>query len=195
MAAPYATFADVASYLGVTLSAGQETECTTLLTAAQAEVERRCRQAWNLDPILDERYWLKQDWLNLLSNPVTSVQAIRIRTPRPGDTWLTLNAGSDYELIDTNEGLVSFAYGYHGRHVMAGVDYTPNRPVPSDVALATVLIGAASIYRSLNSDRLGITKAQLESAVQIAYTEEGIALSIPPRALEIIAHHTRVVVV
>jgi hypothetical protein len=178
----YTTNSAVAAFLGLTLTAGQQSEADTLIGSAEQYIDRETRRGWILPPITGERYNLTTPTIYLRSHPITSVQSIVTRTQAIGDAPYTAIAGVDYEVFDLLLGQINFSSGFHGPRAVALVSYTPNLPVPADIALCATLIVAETLARALFPGRLGVKQADPERGVRIVYTAYGDAMAVPPLA-------------
>lgn len=186
MSKGYTTNAAIASFLGLTFSGDQQSEADTLIGAAEAYIDRETRKGWLLGPITGERYNLTTPTLYLRSHPIISVQSVITRTQAIGDPPYTAIAGVDYEVFDLNLGQINFSSGYSGPRAVALVSYTPNLPVPGDIALCATMIVANSLYPALNPGVYGLASAQVDKDVVMKYTSDASQLLIPATAQRII---------
>lgn len=187
MAKGYCVHSDVAALLGLTFTTAQEAACDALIAAAEAYIDRGTHRAWLVGPITGERYNLKSPTLYLKSRPVTSVQSVQTRTQAVGDTLYTAIAGVDYELFDANLGQINFSGGYSGPRAVALVSYTPNLgTVPADIAHAAALIVANTMTPMLVPDSYGIAEMRFGRETGLKFDDNGITITIPQTAQQII---------
>jgi hypothetical protein len=176
----------VAAFLGMTFTTEEQAEATALIPMASALIDRETRRGWLVPPITGERYNLTTPTLYLKSHPITSVQSIVTRTQAIGDTLYTAIAGVDYEVFDLNLGQINFSSGYSGPRAVALVSYTPNLPVPPDIALCATMIVANTMSNALLPDAFGVTEVRLGRLTGIKYDENAVTLSIPVQAQAIL---------
>lgn len=179
-----------------TLTSDQQDQATTLMGAAETLIDRETRRQWMVPAITGERYDLTLPVLYLTQAPVTSVESIATRTTQVGDTPTTLTAGTDYELIDPTLGQIVFASGYGAADPgaprlqwapsIAFVSYTPNRPVPADISHVATLICAHSLYMTLNNDRWGIERAQVQGVNMTVQYDGALTQLVVPDAAQTI---------
>lgn len=211
----YCTVEQVVRHLGKALSGDQELLAIDLIATAESYIDLLTRQGgWLLDPLVDERYELRNvaNAISLRSAPVAAVQRVLVRTHQVGDPGQVLTAGTDYELQDARAGLLVFAASYGtaagytdyagsagfneaGRLIGSGwslysyclVSYMPDKPVPADIARCAVLLSAHWLVHALNPDWLGLASFSINMH---KYTfSEAIAKDlIPPEAAAIIQH-------
>jgi hypothetical protein len=181
----YCVNADIAAYLGRTLTTAQQSEADTIIGAVETYIDRETRRAWILPPITGERYDLISPTLYLRHRPITSVQSIITRTQALGDTLYTAIAGVDYEVFDLALAQINFSSGYSGPRAIALVSYTPNVPVPSDISLCATLIAANTMTTTLLPDSFGLQKVQFGRETSLQFTD-GVTLTVPPQAQAIL---------
>lgn len=191
----YCAIADIAGLLGITLTAAQQTEATSLIGSTEVYIDRETNFGWLIPPITAEQYDLHKPYVYLRRAPVTSVQTVQTRTNAVGDVPVTLTANVDYELLDANLGLVTFVSGYWGKFSEALISYTPNLPVPADITYATTLIVANSLTYTILPDSFGIAQARFGRLTGLTFRESGAVLTVPVAAREILdAYRKRIIV-
>lgn len=191
----YTSAANVAAYLGLTLTTTQTAQATALLPTIQTYIDTETRRTWTQPPITGEIYDLPNPYdagviqideagypipsslqngaqpppttIYLLSAPVASIELVQVRTRLVGDVPLTLQANIDYELQNPTTGELVFGLGYGGPSAYALVSYTPLTPLPTDVALAATMLLAHWLRFSLFPERFGV---QTERNGQRAYS-------------------------
>lgn len=205
----YTSAAAVGAYLGRTLTSAQITQATALLAAAEQVVDSIANTTWLTGQVVAEQYNLvnRGTRLYLAQKPVTSVEAVIIRSYRPNDAGVLLNqASGDYELLDPLAGLLvlsgtysnsaSFStYGdsggsaiyseggtllHHGQFSgqVALVSYTPVQVVPPAISLATSMLAAFWITNQIEPARYGLT--EIRSADQAKRISDALAQGVIP---------------
>src|SRR5438309_5624221 len=157
----------VGQYLGsISLTADQIALATQYLDSVESFIDARTgrvnRRSWLQPAQTNELHRLERNHLALNYAPVTSIAQIQQRTTQVGDTWTTLTAGTEYEMIDTTRGIVQFVAGHRGFHTLVQVSYTPNSPVPAEITEAALMIVSTSLLRSIKADRLDLSELQLD---------------------------------
>lgn len=192
MPGSYCTNAAVAAFLGLTLTASQQSAADTLILAAGAYIDRETRRAWLVPPITGEQYPLVTPTVYLRSHPVASVQQVRTRTTAVGDLFYTAIAGVDYELFDPALGVLRFSSGYSGPSAYAFVDYTPAlSTVPADIALAATLIVANNLTSAIVPDSFGLSQVQFGRETGLKFEDNGVTLTVPVQAQQILDGYRR----
>lgn len=203
----YTDASGVNTYLGT--SAAPQPVPAAYLAAAEQVVDALSKTSWLDGQIVAEQYLLPNRGIRLYLRraPVTSVDAITVRSFLPGDTGQVLTAGTDYELIDPTGGLVALSgvyssaayystYGnYGGSEIynesgtilnqgqftgqVALVTYTPVQVVPPAVSLATAQLVAFWLVNQIDPGRYGLSGMRTaDESVQVeAAFAQGV---IPP---------------
>ena len=185
----YTTAAAIASYLGRALTAPQLAQAAALVGAVESYIDGTTRRGWLLPPVAGERYDLFGPEIYLRSAPVASVEALSTRSRRVGDVQTALTAGTDYELVDPDQGLVLLAGGLipdfstsdipawttigprRGTPARyATVSYTPNLPVPADIAQAAAQLAAFWLVNQLDPARYGIARISYGHELTLAFS-------------------------
>jgi hypothetical protein len=145
----YTSVERVEHHTGRTFDAAQRAECSLLLPVAESWIDGYTRRTWGTQtPIAGEVHgleaptwprgagavdvvydltWYPPLTVRLRVRPVAAVTAVAVRTTAAGSAPQALTAGTQYELLDAEQGLLSVANGYGGW--LALVDYTPAVPV------------------------------------------------------------------
>lgn len=187
MAKGYCSHTDVSNLLGVTFTAAQNSEADTLIGMAENYIDRETRRGWIIPAITGERYNLRTATLYLRYRPVTSVRQVRTRTQAINDLLYTAIANVDYEVFDLNLGQINFQPGYAGPRAVAFVDYTPNLDaVPADIAQAAAMIVANTMKPLLLPDAYGIAETRFGRETGLKFNDNGITITIPEMARELI---------
>lgn len=209
----YCTSGDVAAYLGRALDSAQTPRAAALVAIAETYIDRVTRRGWLLPPIVGERHEVLAAEIYLLRAPVASVQAVRLRSRRVGDVATTLVAGSDYELLDADQGLLQLAGGFAADYEGAGlpawtsvgprsgipstyvaVDYTPDLPVPGDIALAAAQLVAHWLDLQLDPSRFGVAAVQFGAEVRITYDKAHVDRVVPQEIADTLLGYREVII-
>lgn len=154
----YCTIDDVASWLGVTLSAEQAEQGDRLIEAAEVEMDGLMNRGFLLGTVTNERHEARfQVWLRNL--PVTSITAVAGRViDDPNEVWETI-APADYELISGVNGLMTVA-GTWAYEVLR-VTYVQTAVVPADLRQACAELVASKLQTTLNPALYGVDAVTL----------------------------------
>jgi hypothetical protein len=147
----YTTHAKVAAYLGMTLSAGQQTLITNdLEPAMRLYIDRYTGRSWETSsPVTAELHTVYGGVVYLKQRPVTAITAASYRSQSIGSESTALTSGSTYELLDATNGTM-LAYVPDGS--LVSVSYTHSgTAVPADIAHAATLLVSANLYDALLS--------------------------------------------
>ena len=160
----YALAADVALFLGRTLSADQTTEATALLAAASAYVDRYTGQTWVAATVTGEIQTVRDGMIRLDRRPISGVTTVSVRGVYLGASSTVLTSPTGYEIINAAEGqlLIGANDG-----AMATVTYTAAPTVPDDIEQATIMLAsywlgaaitpAGLVYSKIKSDEEELT--------------------------------------
>lgn len=203
----YTTAANVAAFLGLTFTSGQTSQATALVSIAEDVIDTWTRRGWLLPQIEAEQHDLLTDHIYLDNAPVTSVDLVQARTRQIGDPWVTLTALSDYELINVKKGDLQISYGWSGGSdpmlfgtgygypfsYLLAVTYTPNLPVPGDIAQAATQMVAHWMFHQVSPNLYGLTK---DSSGELGITIDAAVAQgmLPPGAALLIKGRRRVLV-
>ncbi len=181
----YCTKADVAAYLGITLTAGQQTQCDDLILKAEARVDQMTRRAWLTGPQTDEIGLVRCDIERALGYiytkyyPIASVASVKVRSTAfdATDTTLTANASSEgYQLYDLSSGLIYVPRSYVG--YISRVSYTPVATMPQDLELAVIQLVAHWLQAALQPETAGIESYSIGQDLTVKYRSSA-GYSIP----------------
>ena len=191
---PYTDATAIAGYLGVTLTAGQQTQAGVLANAATAWIDRYTGRSWQDDgSVTDELHEVVGDTVYLKNRPVTAVSSVKVRARYADAGVTTLDSGS-WELLDAANGVL-LILGW-ASDSLALVSYTHTATaaaVPDDVALAATMIAASWLGQALRPNTQGVESVsvgQNDIAVKFAASRG----SVPAEALAILNGYRRVVV-
>lgn len=183
----YCVYADVASFLGVTLTSGQQTRATDLIASTTIDVDNETNRGWLVGVQTSERHERSRYWrqdLYVRYAPIVSVQAITGRGYL-GDVETALVAGTDFELVDAEAGLLRLLYPSSWERVL--VSYTPVDTVPLPIRDATAEWVAAKMLPSLRPDTYGIESYSLpDLSVRFSKT---VTESIPQNVADTLAKY------
>lgn len=148
---PYTTHAKVSAFLGVTLTAGQQSLVTDALEpAVSAYIDRFTGRSWGgASPVTGEQHTVLGGVVYLKNRPVTAITAATVRTLSIGSEPSALAEGS-YDLVDAANGvlLVSATDG-----ALLSVSYThAATTAPADIQHAATMLVAAQLHDALLSD-------------------------------------------
>jgi hypothetical protein len=146
----YADAADVATYLGRDLSDAEVAQVQIAIDAASAFVDSYTGRTWTGAAIVAELHTVFGPYVYLDRTPVTAISAVTSRTADIGAVPATLAAGSDYELLDAERGLVRHSAA--DRSILA-VSYTVTAIVPDPVKLATTMLAAGWLAVTSDTNR------------------------------------------
>lgn len=186
----YTTPALVAAQLGVAFTPEQATAVDALIAAAEVAIDRYVGRAWLVpSPVGPETHRLRGDRLTLVSYPVTAVTVAEARSAAIGAAWRPLVAGTDYELLDSQRGLVSVrcwpSYDVvvnttsYPAESLARFTYTVPQPlaVPLDVGRAATLTVA-----DWAAGLAGTGAAAVGGASRVSVAQGDVVLEYPDSA-------------
>lgn len=183
--AAYTDAAKIAAYLGLTLTAGQQTQAGVMADAATAWVERRTGRSWQAAAVADEAHEVI-DGAVYLHRAVTAVASVKVRA-RTVDAIVTTLGTDAWELLDAASGVLLVVAE---SEVLALVSYTPASTVPADIQLAATMVASSWLQPSLAPQTEGIESASVgQSDAQVKFRAERGA--VPAKALEILREYTR----
>jgi hypothetical protein len=153
----------------LTFTDAQRAECSLLIPVAEQWIDDKTGRVWGtVSAVAAESYvvraapwtegsspvdvvydlsWYPPATLQLRTRPVASIQSVSVRTSAIGSTLQALTAGTQYELLDAEQGLLNVANGYGGW--LALVSYTPAVSVPPRIELAATKLVAYWMRGSL----------------------------------------------
>jgi hypothetical protein len=152
----YTTAANIAAYLGVTLTAGQQTQAGICAQAASDWIDVYKARSWQDDgTVADELHVPVGDRVYLNNRPVTAVSAVSTRQRIVGADWNLLDS-SEYELLDATNGVLLISgWADPGLDVKASYTHTATAP-PSQIALAATIIAASLLGPTLRPNTSGL---------------------------------------
>lgn len=180
----YATNTDVATYLGRSLSVGQQAQTDFLLDAASAWIDQYTGRVYSTTSPATELNTIVGPLMYLKNTPVLTVSSVNVRAMTPGAQNTPLEAGSGYELLDASKGIILFGtqidigvysslpwLGY-----IASIVYTYTGGVPANIKLATILLAAYKLQYTLNPMSQRIRSLNDNRAISVTFQDE----EIPP---------------
>lgn len=165
----------VVQELGEDLTAPQLDQAADLIAAAESVVDRETGRAWvATSPTTDELHVVDSAFVYLKNRPVTAVTSVKARRGYVGSPDVTLIAGTDYELMSAERGLLNVAYGGsirgdvvrndsagYGGHLLK-ITYTHATPVDSEIQKITTELVAAWMRRRMGgADTAGLKSYRL----------------------------------
>lgn len=167
MARGYTTAQLTQQELGVDLTAPQLDQVADLIADVEAFIDRYTGRAWIVtSPHTDELHSVYSPVVYLRNRPVTAVTSVKARSAHIGATETTLTAGTQYELLDAANGILTVSNGYPFDVVinteggyegyLLKVTYTSSTPVPGDIQHAATLLAAEWMLPRLNPDYQGV---------------------------------------
>lgn len=148
----YTTADKVAAFLGLTLSAGQESLITDdLEPAMSAYIDRYTGRSWGVSsPVSNELHTVYGRAVYLKNKPVVAITAVSYRSPAIGATGTALTSGDTYELLDATTGMLMVSAPLGS---LLTVSYTHGATsVPADIAHAATLLVAAQLHDATLAD-------------------------------------------
>jgi hypothetical protein len=169
----------VARYLGRTLTTEQMDQADALIASAEAWIDRRTHRAWLVaSPIVDELHQLDGAVLYLKQRPVTSVSSVKVRSASVGATETALVAGTDYELLDPVNGVLSLGSSTYLGY-LAKVSYVHSGPpVPEDIALAATMLVATFLQPALDGVGANVQSYRVGGELQVTFTEDDLPKAV-----------------
>jgi hypothetical protein len=181
----YCTVNQVASFLGRTLTAGEQVEATRLITAATAEIDGETNRAWLQGAITNEAIYFPYPAVWLRYTPVASVEAVRARTGLEADE-VVLTVNVDYEVRDLAAGLIVLTNPFPFQRVT--VDYTQVADVPGDIEQACIELVASRLSAALYPGSYGVDSIQLPDYT-VRYSRAHVQEAYPPNVARILARN------
>lgn len=178
----YCTYADVADLLGLDLTSAQTAQTDALIERAESFLDRETGRAWLTGAQTDEEHYYPGRYIHLKYAPISSVSAVTGRSGI-GETEETLTANDDYEVRDTDSGLLYLVYPETYDRIR--VDYTPVATVPADIKLACAEIVANWLQPHLNPGTYGLDSYSLPD-LTVRYARSHVQSAVPPSAQRII---------
>jgi len=172
----YCTTAEIESFLGVTFTAGQVTQCAAQIEATEVAFDRESNRAWLTGAIVDEAHWWPARKLFVNYSPMATLTSVKGRL-RGLTTDDVLVAGDDYEVIFLATGEIYIFYPQLYNRIK--VSYTPVATVPADIRQAIIEWVAAQMQPSLNPDSFGVEKITMPD-YSIQYSKAVLQGVMPP---------------
>lgn len=189
----YTTHTAIAAYLGVTLTAGQQAQATTLAQAASDWIDRYVGQSWQDDgSVTDELHTPVGDRVYLNNRPVAAVSAVSTRSPMIGTDWALLDS-DEYELLDAANGVLLISgWADPGLGVKATYTHTATT-APTPVGLAATMIAASWLAPTLAPQTNGIESIAVgQNDVNVKFSAD--RGDVPAEAMRLLAVYRRFVI-
>lgn len=178
----YCTYADVADLLGLDLTSAQTSQTDALIERAESFLDRETGRAWLTGAQTDEEHYHPGRYIHLKYAPISSVSAVTGRSGI-GETEETLTVNDDYEVRDTDSGLLYLVYPETYDRIR--VDYTPVATVPAGIKLACAEIVANWLQSHLNPGTFGLDSYSLPD-LTVKFSRSHVQSAVPPNAQRII---------
>lgn len=192
--AAYTDAAAIANYLGVTLTAGQQTQAGVLAQAASDWIDEYKGRSWQQEtPVADELHTLLGDRVYLNNRPVTAVSSVQTRAAAfVGFGWTTLAEGQ-YELLDGANGLLLIAGWSASSDALVQVSYTHTATEPpSTIALAATMIASSWLQPTLAPQTAGLESVAVgQNDVNVKFRKD--RGDVPTEALRLLGSRAFVV--
>lgn len=175
----YCTADDVAAFLGLTFTAGQETHCDNLIERAETDIDGQTGRGWLVGAQTDEIHFPMGRLVFVRYTPVASIDGITGRT-NLGEAEEALTADEDFELRDADSGLILLETTGYERLL---VSYTPENSVPNDIKQATIELVAARMQPVLQPGSFGLDSFSLPD-LTVRFARSHIQAAMPPTVQE-----------
>lgn len=189
---PYTDSAAINAYLGRTLTADEEAQATVCATAASGLIDKYTGQTWVGTSIVAEQHTVYGSCVYLDRAPMTAISAVTARSLDIGAVPTTLAAGSDYELLNAQLGLLRV--GVADRSLVA-VSYTAPGTVPPEVQLAATMLAAGWFALSGDSNRnsTDIKSFSVGQELTVQYFDQQANGGMPAQVAALLAPYKRLV--
>lgn len=178
----YCTYSDVQAFLGLTFTAGQQTQCAALIEQAEAFIDSETNRGWLMGAQTNEAFYHPGSKIFVRYTPVTTVSAITGRASMGADE-VTLTVTTDYELRDAEAGYIYLVSPASYYQIL--VDYTPVSTVPADIKRACVELVATWMQSSLNPTSFGLDSYSLPD-LTVKYNRSYNQVAMPPTVQAVI---------
>lgn len=174
MAKGYTDAAQVAAYLGVTLTDDQDAQAAALVAPAEAWLDAYTGRAWLTGAVTGEVYTAPGALLQLRQWPVASIESITATRQAYTDAeTTTLTANSDYQARDLSRGLVWVApwlfYDY------LTVAYTPTATLPATIQQAATMLVAEWLRPALDGVSSAVKSYSAFGQVSVTFRDEPVS--------------------
>lgn len=155
----YTTAALVADWLGVTLTAAQQTHAATLIEQAESAIDDYCHRGWLMGTQTNEIHRpYGRAAVYLKYAPISSVTTVLGRSGL-GEAEETLTVDDDYEVMDVESGYIRLVYPASYDRVR--ITYEPRSTIPKAIERAATELVAMWIQSHLRPDTYGLEMLQL----------------------------------
>jgi hypothetical protein len=180
----YCTADEVAAFLGLTFTAGQEAQAEALIERAEAEIDGATERGWLVGEQSDEVHYPLGRLIFLRYAPVESVEEITGRISLGGaETALTEEV--DYEVRDLESGLIRLVTLGYERLL---VSYTPVDSVPGDIKQATIELVANRMQPSLQPNSYGLDSYSLPD-LTVNFARSHVQAALPPAVQQVVERY------
>ncbi len=171
----YTTIAEVAAYLGLTLSAAQEAEATSLILKAEAHVDRKTGRVWKVATVTAEQHDLEGPSVFLRTVPVSSITSI-VGTLDSSPLETALTADVDYWLLDPVAGELHVECWKSYDRIE--VTYASNSSIPEELGLAATMLVAHWLTPALMPDSFGVEQMQAGSDLSVKFRPSTVPFTV-----------------
>jgi hypothetical protein len=186
----YIDQADLSAYLGRALTDAEAAQADTVIDAACAAIDRYLGRGWDPGTVEDELHTVQSPTIRLRRAPVAAVTTVRARPAYLGAAWSTLTAGTHYELVDAENGVV-FVSSADG--TILEFTYTATDTAPAPVVLAAQVLSAAWLTGSAGVHRAqGIRRYSIGGELSVEYADT-VGGGLPPEVTRLLAGYRRLV--
>lgn len=189
----YATAADVAKYLNMDLSAGQEDIVDLYISAAESWLDTTLHRAWLEDTALTEIPTLvKSDIVRVNKPKITTLTSITAYPSTDDDSAIELDATCQYKLIDAEKGTI-YVPGAWGLYRVQVV-YTPDADAPPDVIkLACMILASSNLYATLNAgaDPNAIKSYTVGGELSVTFRDAALIGRVPSQVYTFLEEYLR----
>lgn len=165
---PYITTIDLEKFLGRTLQAKEAAQADVVIGTAGELIDRKSGRSWLGGPVTvtGEIQMATGGRIRLHHAPIASISSLAVRAVGIGTTSYPYVAGTSYELIDAQNGIVLVA-AVDGS--MVTTTYVTSQSVPSHIKFAAAMI-AAGLLLFTTSQRQGIKSMSVPGDYTVTYT-------------------------
>lgn len=178
----YCTASDVESFLGVTFTAGQTTQCNNLIEQAEVFIDEETNRAWLTGVQTDEAVYHPDYKVYVRYVPLTSVEAITGRSGL-GETDEALTVDEDFEVRDLESGLIYIVSP--GNYDRLLIDYTPVDTVPADIKKACIELVAVGLQPQFQPGSFGLDSYSLPD-LTVRFSRSHVQAAAPPTVQQVI---------
>lgn len=178
----YCTTIDIGDFLAVDLTTAQTSQAEALIEQAESVIDRETGRAWLTGAQTDEEHYYPKNYIHLKYAPITTVTSVTGRSGI-GENEETLTVNDDYEIRDTDTGLLYLVYPSSYDRIR--VDYTPVATVPAAIKMACVEIVANWLQPHLQPGTFGLDSYSLPD-LTVKFSRSHVQNPLPPNAQRIL---------